>query len=107
MAADTPLPIAPADNIACSITIGNTTAIPASAGTPSRPTYAVSAIAATEPATIAPMFGRARRINSGRIAPASIGLPVTAMFGAGGADALSVMLATPLLPQAILTSDGG
>ena len=37
-AADSPLPIAPAESIACNITNGKTTAIPASAGTPSRPT---------------------------------------------------------------------
>ncbi len=35
---DTPPPIAPPDSISCSITIGNTSAIPASEATPSRPT---------------------------------------------------------------------
>ena len=35
---DTPPPIAPPDSIICSITIGNTSAMPASDGTPKLPT---------------------------------------------------------------------
>ena len=58
-------PMAPPENICCNISSGNTRAMPASAATPSWPTYAVSAIAATALPTIATMLGIARRHSVG------------------------------------------
>ena len=71
MADDTPLPMAPADSICCSMTKGNTSAMPASDGTPMLPTNAVSIMAAAALASMAAMLGSAKRSSVGRIGPVS------------------------------------